>query len=520
MDNAPAIEIQDLTVSFSTKGIIQQALKNVSLTVPPTSSFVIVGETGSGKSTLVKAMLGLLPDHAQVSGGQVILNGESLPVRDSPRWSRYRGRVVAVILQNPGLALNPTRTCGAQIAEVFRYVLGQSKFQASESTRNLVNKVGFEEVDRILKSFPHQLSGGQQQRICIAMALAAGCQVLIADEPTSALDSLLKAELLSLLKDLQNSEGFTLVLVTHDLKLAMAISPEWHVMYQGELVYSGRIDDESSQHPYVQSLKRSFELLSGAMESREVIQSALFHLENVSFQYAQGAEVLKDIHLDLTQGQRIGLLGASGAGKSTLAKILAGLETGYMGRAQYLKEEIRTRVQRDHRKYFARVQYLLQDSATALPPHLSVRAILSDTLRAFSKHSISDTQSSSLELLRQVQLGAEFLDKKRNEMSGGEKQRVAIARALAVKPEVLILDESLSALDKSVQLKMVELLGEIQDSLGLTLIMVAHDVALLTYFCDYLVVLREGRIEAKGSVKDLMKLGADTYVGRLLEINL
>ena len=520
MTVSPAIEIIDLTVSFTSKGITQYALKNVSLRVPSGASFVIVGETGSGKSTLVKAMLGLLPEQAQVEKGRILVQGESLPAKDSAAWTPYRGRVAAVILQNPGLALNPTRTCGKQIAEVYQYVLGQSTSQAMRHTRELLSKVGFQEIERIIKAFPHQLSGGQQQRICIAMALAAGCKVLIADEPTSALDSILKAEMLALLKDLQKSLGFTLVLVTHDLKLALAVSPEWHVMYQGELVYSGRIDQNNNEHPYVQRLRQSFALLSNVTEPRPIEQHSIFKLKNVSFSYTRGGEVLKGIDLNLLRGQRIGLLGASGAGKSTLAKILAGLETGYSGTAQYIEDEIRSMVLQDHRKYFGRVQYLLQDSATALPPHLSVHDIISDTLHAFSRGPVTDKKARALELLHQVQLDGEFLDKRRNEMSGGEKQRVAIARALAVGPEVLILDESLSALDKSVQLVMVDLLKKLQQDLGLTLVLVAHDVALLSHFCDYLVVLREGRIEAKGSVQDLMKKGSETYVGKLFEKNL
>ncbi len=520
MTAPPAIEIDHLTVSFTNKDVTKYAVKNVSLQVPSGSSFVIVGETGSGKSTLVKAMLGLLPELAHVEEGRMFLNGESLPVKDDPRWLKYRGRVIAVILQNPGLALNPTRSCGLQIVEVYRYVVGQSKTDAASSTRDLLAKVGFQDIDRIFKSYPHQLSGGQQQRICIAMALAAGCQVLIADEPTSALDSLLKAELLALLKDLQQSLGFTFILVTHDLQLAMAISPEWHVMYQGEVVYSGRMDQEGDEHPYVRNLKRSFTQLSQAAVARRVSQPYIFQLRNISFSYNRGAKVLKGITLDLMQGQRIGLLGASGAGKSTLAKILAGLECGYDGNALYKGEEIADSVRSNPRKYFGNVQYLLQDSSTAMPPHLTVGEILSDTLQAFSRLSVLDRRARGIEILNYVGLEVNFMDKKRNEMSGGEKQRVAIARALAADPELLILDESLSALDKSVQLKMVELLISLQNALGLTLIVVAHDVALLTHFCDSLVILHEGIIVAQGTVGELMKEGPETYVGRLLKINL
>ena len=524
MLSPPAIEISNLTVSFAVGEIKKTVLSITSLVIPPASSIVIVGETGSGKSTLVKSMLGLLPEEAIIEQGTLKIQGVTMPFKDDLSWHQYRGKFIAVILQNPALALNPIMSCGEQLKEVFRHVNGLDKTQALEQTKAMLHKVGFEHEDKIFSAYPFQLSGGQQQRVCIAMALAGGCKVLIADEPMSALDMMLKAELLQLLKDLQAQIGFTLVLVTHDLGMAKQVSNQWHVMYQGEIIYTGSTNSgEQDVHPYVSLLQqRSLALSDVAHRKGAESEALIFKVKDLSFSYEKdGREVLQDISFEVREGVKLGVLGASGTGKSTLAKILAGLIIHYRGTVEFCNVAIQTFVEKNPISYFSKVQYILQDSAIALPPHLSVGTVLTDTVRAFDLSLSSNAALDRVkQLLALVQLDATFLTKRRNAMSGGEKQRIAIARALAANPKVMILDESLSALDKSVQFKMVQLLNEIQRQINLTIIVVAHDVQLITHFCDHLLIMKAGQINAQGPTMHLIEDPPTTFSRELLTRNL
>jgi peptide/nickel transport system ATP-binding protein len=489
----------------------------------------LIGESGSGKSLTALAVMGLLPDELLPSGG-VTLDGTSLLTLPERALAGLRGERIAMVFQEPMTALDPMMRVGSQVAEIVRLHRDLSRAQAQARAEELFARVGLPDPRAQLRAYPHQLSGGQRQRVLIAMALACDPSILIADEPTTALDVTVQAQILELLHRLVVEQGTALLLITHDLPVIASICERVLVMQEGRIIERGPLAEvfEAPHEPHTQALlagtralaARPASVANGRADGETVIVEArglerAYAMPRTSLRSApRTVHALRGVDLAIVRGDRFGIVGESGAGKSTLARLLLGLDQPQAGEVRFEGQQVSGRKERELRFLRRQAQIVFQDPRSSLDPRMRVREILLEPLRALDVPG--DHRVRMRGLLDAVGLPADAATRYPHQFSGGQRQRIAIARALAPEPALLIADEPVSALDVSVRAQILDLLRELADGLGLTLIFISHDLAVVRYLCDRVAVMHDGRIVEVGPVGEVYDAPQHAYTRALL----
>ncbi len=561
------LNVRDLKVDFTVHGDQLRAVDGVSFRIRPGGTTALVGESGSGKSVCSQAIMGILPNIANVAGGEILFtdpDGDGTPVnltkldRDGKQMRAIRGGRVSMIFQEPMTSLSPLHTVGDQISEALHLHREVDKQTGNELATDMLRLVGFPEPPRAMKTYPFELSGGLRQRAMIAMALVCRPTLLIADEPTTALDVTIQAQILKLIKDLQSELSMAVLMITHDLGVVANVAEEVVVMFRGKVMESGSLDAiyRSPEHPYLKALLNAvprFGLAEGERlvplrevkaETGNLIKpdtdraetrmtgtpllkvdglSKSFLIRKGSYfgsQEAREVIAVDDVSFEIARGECLGLVGESGCGKTTTSKmIMRALETD-AGGVTFFDDEAPTDVLalkgRELKDFRRRVQFIFQDPFGSLNPRMTVFEIIAEPLVI---HNIGGPESRAdtvRELMRLVGLDPRFLNRYPHSFSGGQRQRIGIARALALKPDLLICDEPVSALDVSIQAQILNLLKDLQSALGLTYLFISHNLAVVDYIADRIAVMCAGRLVELAPSKTLFQNPAHPYTRALL----
>ncbi|HTL40049.1 MAG TPA: ABC transporter ATP-binding protein [Pseudolysinimonas sp.] len=521
----PAVDIRGLDVTFVTDGGDVHAVRDVSLQVAPGEVLAIVGESGSGKTVTARTILGLIPETATVKGA-LYLGADDVISLAPGRIRELRGTRAAMIFQEPSTALNPVFTVGWQLAEGLRAHGDVTKQQARRRAIEMLRKVGIPEPERRVDDYPHQFSGGQKQRIVIAMALALEPDVIIADEPTTALDVTVQAEILDLLRDLRAEFGTAIVLITHNMGVVADLADRVAVMYNGELVEEAPVRElfAAPKHEYTQRLLAAVPRLDIA-DRPQVAPSdepAVVSATDLVIEYAgrlgrKGFRAVDGVSFEIRPGEVLGLVGESGSGKTTIGRAIAGLTKVTGGSLQVLGTEMNGVRERRFRPKRKDLGFVFQDPATSFNPLLTIAQCVAEPLIVHgAAKDAGDARDRVDELLAAVQLPREYGDRFPHELSGGQRQRASLARAIALDPKLLIADEPTSALDVSVQARVLELFGEVQERFGFATLFITHDLAVVDLLAHRLVVLHHGKIAEEGHTADVLGNPQNDYTRRLL----
>ncbi len=500
------LSIKDLRVSFSNDGQETPVLNGVNLDIDRGETVALVGESGSGKSVTALAIMRLLAANAKVSG-QIILDGEDLCRRDENGMRKLRGDRMAMIFQEPMTSLNPVYTVGSQITEPMLIHRGFDRQTAREVALELMEKAGITDPVRRFDSFPHQLSGGQRQRAMIAMALACRPDLLIADEPTTALDVTIEAQIMKLIRELQQELDMAVLLITHDLNLAAKNAGRINVMTAGEIVEHGGTDPvfRNPRHPYTRKLLASVpEAKSTGVKKTDTVIEARdicchFPIKKGAFGRTRGVfKAVDRVCLTLNRGETLGIVGESGSGKTTLAMAILRLIKS-RGEIKFKGQDMAAMSRRELIRARRHLQVVFQDPFSSLSPRMTVGRIVAEGLRVHRIGKNGKERQSLVErALRRVGLEPEMADRFPHEFSGGQRQRIAIARALVLEPEVVILDEPTSALDMTIQAQIIELLRVLQEEMGLSYIFISHDLRTVRALADRVMVMHQGKVVEQG----------------------
>jgi len=515
------LSVTDLQISDGN----EPAVSGVSFTVGRGEVVAVVGESGSGKSTTAHAILGLLAGSGHVIGGTVEFEGERIDSYSDRAWQRIRGARVGLVPQDPTTSLNPVTRIGDQVAEVLRIHGLADRRKARLDAVEVLERAGIDRPEIRARQYPHELSGGMRQRVLIGIALVANPALIIADEPTSALDVTVQRRILDHLDERIAESGAAVLLITHDLGVAADRADRILVMQGGRIVESGRTADilDNPRHEYTKKLLNSAPSLSSGPVDRPVRQdtSPLLTLTGITkrFNVGRGSSItaVNEVSLTVPRGQTVSLVGESGSGKSTTARIAVRLEQPDAGTISFDGHDITKVKGSDLRELRRKIQLVYQNPYASLDPKLSVQDIVAEPLRAFKVGGGSQQQTRAAELLDQVALPDQFLSRKPAELSGGQRQRVAIARALALKPDLLVLDEPVSALDVSVQAQILALLDELQRELGLTYLFISHDLAVVRQISDVVGVMQAGRLLEIGTTTEIFDNPRNEYTRTLLD---
>lgn len=499
----------------------QHILHDVSFSIAAGEIFGLVGESGSGKSMTALSVMGLLPKGAQCSGS-VALEGRNLLEIPERRMRALRGARMSMIFQEPMTALNPLRSIGDQVAETVRLHSAVTAKAAILQARAMLDRVG---LDRFaLQTFPHQLSGGQRQRVMIAMAIALRPALLIADEPTTALDVTTQARILDLLKGLVEEEGMSLLLITHDLAVVADVAHKVAVMEKGRVVETGRTLEvfKSQTHPYTRRLfaASTHQPQRAAVISEKVVMAARGVTQSYQqprrsfFERTSRIEAVKDVNLILRAGEVLGLVGESGSGKSTLARALLGLDRVQSGRLELAGRDVTDGMCRKDRR---RMGVVFQDPYGSFNPRHRVGRLIAEPLYLLDQPPSAETQQALVtQSLTDVGLSCGDADKFIHAFSGGQRQRIAIARALIIRPEILILDEAVSALDVSIRAQILDLFAGLTDRYKLATLFISHDLSVVRSVADRVMVMKDGEIVEEASTEHLFEAPRHPYTRALL----
>jgi ABC-type glutathione transport system ATPase component len=529
-DERPLLEISGLTVAFTTGRGPVEAVRAADLVVRRGETVAVVGESGSGKSTLASAINGLLAENGAVTGGSITFDGTDLLALPEKRMNAVRGRRIGLVPQDPMSNLNPLVPVGRQISEIFRIHGVATGRAARERAIELLESVGIPDPHHRYRQYPHEFSGGMRQRVLIAMGLACRPQLLIADEPTSALDVTVQKIVLDLLDELATSMGTAVLLVTHDLALAAERADRVVVMHRGAVVESGPAatvltdpHDTYTRRLIGAAPSMATESLVGeppAGDDRPVIEVVGLRKEYPVRTGAFGRRTpfvaVDDVSFSVPRGRTVGIVGESGSGKSTTAKMLLMLEPSTAGRIVFDDRDVTGLAGRELFAFRRRVQPVFQNPYAALDPRYTVGDTVREPLEVHRTGTREEQDARVGELLAQVALDPALADRYPHELSGGQRQRVAIARALALDPEVVILDEAVSALDVLVQAQILDLLVELQRRLGLSYVFISHDLAVVRILCHHVHVMKDGRVVESGSPVDLFRSPQHEYTKELL----
>jgi peptide/nickel transport system ATP-binding protein len=498
----------------------------VSLSILPGQTLCVVGESGSGKSVMATTVMGLLAKELRPSGGEIVLQGESLLNASASRLRALRGRSVGMVFQEPMTALNPVMTCGDQVDELLSTHTDWPRDQRRAEILRIFERVRLPDPERMLRSYPHQLSGGQRQRIVIAMAVVLKPALIICDEPTTALDVTTQKEILKLIADLQREQGSAVLFITHDMGVVAEIADEVLVMNQGEAVEGGACEQvlRRPKAEYTRQLLAAVPGMTPPAAKPAFSGPALLSGQGVGKTYAsrdwmgrnRATAALQNAHVAVHAGETVGIVGESGSGKSTFARCLIRLIDPTEGSILWGDDEVATLPESRLRPLRNRVQVVFQDPNRSLNPRRTVGQSMVEGAMNFGQ-SRAEAEALAAELMSQVRLPVEALKRYPSQFSGGQRQRLAIARALACRPQVLVADEAVSALDVSVQAQILNLLREIQGRLGLGVLFITHDLRVAAQLCDRVIVMHQGLIVEEGPTHELYANPQQDYTRRLLQ---
>lgn len=514
------LEVSDLSVSFGDT----EAVRGVSLAVAQGERIAVVGQSGSGKSTTAHAIIGLLPGTGRVTAGAIRWRGEDITSAGERRLRRLRGKEIGLVPQDPMSNLNPVSRVGRQVAETLVAHDMCTRRQAWREAVDLLGQAGIPEPGRRAKQYPHEFSGGMRQRVLIAIALACRPDLLIADEPTSALDVTVQRQILDHLEKLTEDLGTALLLVTHDLGLAVDRTSRVVVMSEGEVVETGPVRQVLTEpkEDYTRRLVAAVPSLSAPKRGVSQEAEPVLEVVNVSKEYrirGRGGvlRAVDDVSFTVGRGRTTAIVGESGSGKTTTAHMVLGLVPATSGTIRLAGEEIVGLRGARLKAARMRMQPVFQDPYASLNPMWTVERIIAEPLRTFGVGDRAQRRTRVAELLNQVALPAALTHRYPNELSGGQRQRVAIARALALGPELVVCDEPVSALDVLVQDQILDLLSTLQAELGLSYLFISHDLAVVRSLAHDVLVMRDGRVVEHGPVEQVLSAPTDPYTRQLLD---
>lgn len=527
------LQVKDLRVSFITGEQEFEAVKGVSFHVNEGETVGIVGESGSGKSVTARSIMRLLPSPPSfLKGGTIEFQGKNLITQTENQMESIRGKDISMIFQDPMTSTNPTIRIGDQIAEGIIKHQGLSKKEAYLKTIELLKLVGIKNSEERYNQYPHEFSGGMRQRVMIAMALACNPSLLIADEPTTALDVTIQAQILSLMKDMQQRFGTSIILITHDLGVVAGMCDRVVVMKEGEVVEQGTTEEifANPQHAYTKRLLNALPKLHEPKQPKEMPNLSpdlnrnvpLVEVKNISkhFDLAKGnvLKAVNDLSFQIFPGETLGLVGESGSGKSTTGRTLLQLYEPTDGEVLYKGVPVSRLTKNELKSMRRHMQMIFQDPYSSLNPRKKVLDIIGEALDV---HKLSPSREARRtrveELLELVGLKKEHALRYPHEFSGGQRQRIGIARALAVEPQFIVCDEPLSALDVSIQKQVVDLLKDLQQRLGLTYLFIAHDLSMVKHISDRVAVMYGGKIVELAESEELYANPQHPYTKMLLD---
>jgi peptide/nickel transport system ATP-binding protein len=495
------LHVENLQVSIPTAKGMVHPVRKVSLQLQQGEMLALVGESGSGKSITAQAIMGLLPENAVVSG----------------KTLQFERKKIAMIFQNPMATFNPVLTIGYQISEPLRVLHGYSKKAAEAEAIQLLERMQIRDAAQKMRRYAHEFSGGMLQRAAIAMALACKPQLLIADEPTTALDVSTQAEVMQLLAELRREKNIGILFITHDLALVAQQAERVAVMYRGEIIETGitRTVLTQPQHAYTKTLIAALPQASVSKQSLSKNEQALL-IANLHKHFGK-TPVLQDINLSVAKGEVLGLAGESGSGKSTLALCIAGLH-GYDSGEIVCNDTplLAQRTAQDFRQQAQHIQMVFQDPLSSINPRMTVADTLLEPLRLNRIGTADEQHAAAARWMERIGLRVVDLQRYPHSFSGGQLQRIGIARALISKPQLLICDEPVSALDVTTQAQILELLSSLRRELGLTLLFISHDLATMQRFCDRIAVMQAGKIVEQGSAQNVLENPQHAYTQKLV----
>ena len=550
------LDVSGLNISFGKNKKTTTVVNSIDFSLYENEILAIVGESGSGKSVTSKAIMGLLSDKNTHIKGHIEFEQTSLLSIGPKEFAGLRGNDIAMIFQEPMSALNPSLTCGFQVAEILLHHNKVTASQVKKEVLQLFEKVKLPRPQDIYTSYPHQISGGQMQRVIIAMAIACKPKILIADEPTTALDVTVQKEILQLLKDLQKQTGMSVLFISHDLALVCELADRVVVMYKGSIIEKGSVKEifEAPKMPYTKALLASRPTLDVRYKILPTIASIadnsftpksispqqrakkhqkiytktpLLRVENIAKSYfskvgffgqTQEIKAVNGVSFDVFEGETLGLVGESGCGKSTLGKVILQLEKATKGAIFYKGKEITSLKSKDLRSLRKDIQLIFQDPYASLNPRKIIGEAIMEPMEV---HNIGGSKKQqkekAMKLLSRVGLESSYFHRYPHELSGGQRQRVGIARTIAMEPKLVICDESVSALDISVQAQVLNLLNELKEDFGFTYIFISHDLAVVKYMADQLLVMNQGAIEELGDADEIYANPVKKYTKKLID---
>ncbi len=551
------LHIQNLSLQFQSGKTLNKVLQGIDFYINTNEIVGVVGESGSGKSVTSLAILGLLPQRiAKVTQGSILFEGNNLLEYSEKQMQELRGSAISMIFQEPMSSLNPSMKCGKQVAEIILRHTSVSKKEAKTQVIELFKQVKLPRPEGVFDSYPHEISGGQKQRVMIAMAIACKPKLLIADEPTTALDVTVQKEIMLLLKELQQKTGMSILFISHDLSLVSEIADRVVVMYRGKLVESGAAAEifKNPQEDYTKALiyarpstehrlkklptvadflagKPLSKTVSGterkAEHERLYSKEPLLEIKNLEKEYyssvsffskAESVKAVNAVSFKIYEGETLGLVGESGCGKSTLGNLILWLDTPTAGSIFYKGKDITRLKSSEMRSLRKDIQIIFQDPYSSLNPRLTVGQSINEVMQVHKLFgSRAERKAETLKLLEEVGLLPEHYDRYPHEFSGGQRQRIGIARTIAVKPKFIVCDESVSALDISVQAQVLNLLNSLKERYNFTYLFISHDLAVVKYLSDRLLVMRAGQFEESGEADAVYENPHSDYTKALIK---